>query len=119
LLCPIVHFLAKALAEGAIERRGLDTRADPYFNTKLGMPAVYIPWKKEFWHKPVFRKTVPGVEGPEKSDDPMTVGSLDTGTEKLGLAAGLLEGLNTYDYRRGTLEVIDSKYLSVRRRATV
>ncbi|KAJ9149958.1 FluG domain-containing protein, partial [Pleurostoma richardsiae] len=95
LLCPIVHFLAKALAEGAIERRGLDTRADPYFNTKLGMPAVYIPWKKEFWHKPVFRKTVPGVEGPEKSDDPMTVGSLDTGTEKLGLAAGLLEGLNT------------------------
>lgn len=44
-----------ALAERVIDMPGYDTRAEPFFNTKIGMPAAYIPWKKEFWHKPVFR----------------------------------------------------------------
>ncbi|KAH8747986.1 hypothetical protein F5883DRAFT_697821 [Diaporthe sp. PMI_573] len=80
ILCPISKLLAKARAEGVIDLTGYDTCTEPFFNTKLSMPAVHIPWKKEFWHKPVFRKTVESVEGPIKQQaslvdsNPTTIG---------------------------------------------
>jgi len=46
LLCPISKLLAKALAEGVVDMPGYGTRAEPYFNTKLNMLAVHIPWKE-------------------------------------------------------------------------
>ena len=58
VLCPITHILAKALAEGVIENEGFKTRAEPFFATKLNKRAVSIRWKKEWLHKPVFRRTV-------------------------------------------------------------
>lgn len=109
VLCPLSHLLAKALAEGVIDHEGYATRAEPFFNTKISMGAVRIPWKKEFWHKPVFRKTIESVGGPTKSDDPLTVNSFDNNSGKLGKAAGLPDRLQSYVYRRGNLEILDSK----------
>ncbi|KAK3693493.1 hypothetical protein B0T22DRAFT_532730 [Podospora appendiculata] len=57
VLCPITHILAKALAEGVIANEGYQTKADPFFATKLNKRALKIRWKKEWLHKPVFRKT--------------------------------------------------------------
>lgn len=109
LLCPISKLLAKALAEGVVDKPGYDNQAEPYFSTKLNMPAVHIPWKKEFWHKPVFRRTVEDVEGPRKSDEPLTAAMFDNSSENLGRLAGLPDRLQSYVYRRGNLEFIDSK----------
>ena len=109
LLCPISKLLAKALAEGVVDQPRYDTRAEPYFNTKLSMPALHIPWKKEFWHKPVFRRTVESIETPRKSDAPLTSNMFDNNSTKLGTVAGLPGRLPSYVYRRGNLEIIDSK----------
>jgi hypothetical protein len=70
---------------------------------------VRIPWKKEFWHKPVFRKTVESVEGPIKSDEPLKAKAFDDDSEKLGKAGGFPDRFQSYDYRRGNLEILDSK----------
>lgn len=56
-LCPITHILAKALAEGVIANEGYQTKAEPFFTTKLNKRALKVRWKKEWLHKPVFRKT--------------------------------------------------------------
>jgi hypothetical protein len=109
LLCPISKLLAKAISEGVVDLSGYDTCAEPYFNTKISMPAVYIPWKKEFWHKPVFRKTVESVEGPIKSDEPLGAKPFDDNSEKLGKAGGFPNRFQSYIYRRGNLEILDSK----------
>ncbi|KAI0113277.1 hypothetical protein F4814DRAFT_449726 [Daldinia grandis] len=55
--CPITHILAKALAEGVIANEGYQTKAEPFFTTKLNKRALKVRWKKEWLHKPVFRKT--------------------------------------------------------------
>ena len=64
---------------------------------------------KEFWHKPVFRKTIESVGGPLKSDDPLTVHSFDNNSGRLGKAARLPDRLQSYVYCRGNLEIINSK----------
>jgi hypothetical protein len=56
-LCPITHILAKALAEGVIANEGYQTKAEPFFTTKLNKRTLKVWWKKEWLHKPVFRKT--------------------------------------------------------------
>jgi hypothetical protein len=102
------------VAEEVVDKPGYASCAEPYFNTKLGMPAVRIPWKKEFWHRPVFRKTVESEEGPKKSDRPQTTHMFDNNSAKLGKAAGLPDRLQSYVYRRGNLEILDSKSLPLR-----
>ncbi|KAK0613156.1 hypothetical protein B0T17DRAFT_400710 [Bombardia bombarda] len=80
VLCPLFSARSlisspRLLAEGVIDKPDFfATRTELFFNTKISMPAVRIPWKREFWHKPVFRKTVESVEGPEKSDEPADSG---------------------------------------------
>ncbi|KAI1207667.1 uncharacterized protein F4807DRAFT_173788 [Annulohypoxylon truncatum] len=110
LLCPISKLLAKAISEGVVDLAGYDTRAEPYFNTKIGMPAVHIPWKKQFWHKPVFRATVESFEGPVKSDEPLKAKRFDDNSEQLGKAAGFPDRFQSYIYRRGNLEIMDKNY---------
>lgn len=56
-ICPISHILAKALAEGVCADNGYQTRAEPFFNTKLNKRALKIRYKKEWMYKLVFRKT--------------------------------------------------------------
>ncbi|KAK6842236.1 FluG domain-containing protein [Apiospora arundinis] len=109
VLCPPSHLLAKALAEGVVDLPGYD-RAEPFFNTKISMSAVRIPWKEEFWHKPVFRRTVESIEGPKKSDDALTADAFDHNSSKLGQAAGLPDPFQSYVYRRGNLEILDKHY---------
>ena len=109
LLCPVSHILAKALAEGVVQKEGYQTRAEPFFSTKIGTRGIKIQWKREFMHKPVFRQIVPSVHGFEKSDDPLTSHMFDNNSDKLGTAAGLPDRLRQYDYRWGNLETVDSK----------
>ena len=56
----------------------------------------------------MFRKTVESLEGPRKSDKPLTARSFNNNSDALGKAAGLPDALHSYDYRRGNLEVLDS-----------
>jgi hypothetical protein len=55
LICPISHIPAKALVEGAVDGYSGDI-SRPFFNMKLRSRALKIYWKREFLHKPVFRK---------------------------------------------------------------
>ncbi|KAJ2906919.1 hypothetical protein MKZ38_009782 [Zalerion maritima] len=71
LICPVLYIFAKALAEEVIGISGYD-RAENVFNTKISLPAVRIPWKREFWHKPVFRRSEKYLEGYEKVAEPTT-----------------------------------------------
>lgn len=66
LLCPIVHILRKACAEGVIDWDALhidasgmdiDIIVDKFFRTKISEPSVEVPWKKKYLHTPVFRRT--------------------------------------------------------------
>ncbi|KAI0122056.1 hypothetical protein F4814DRAFT_438190 [Daldinia grandis] len=102
--------LAKAISEGVIDLAGYDTRAELYFGTNISIPAVYIPWKNEFWHKPVFRKTVKSVEGPIKSDEPLKEKAFDDNSERLGKVRGLPDRFQSYVYQRGILEILDKNY---------
>jgi len=47
LIYPIICIIAKALAESASAVKELDYVVK-FFNTKLGLPAVQIYWKREF-----------------------------------------------------------------------
>jgi hypothetical protein len=42
VLCPPSHLLAKALAEGSLTWLVMTPKAGPSFNTRIGMPTVYI-----------------------------------------------------------------------------
>lgn len=109
VLCPNSHLLAKALAEGVVDLPGYD-RAEPFFNTKISMSAVRIPWKEEFWHKPVFRRTVESVEAPVNPDDALTANAFDKKSSTLGRAAGLPDPFQSYVY----LKILDSKFSETR-----
>lgn len=106
-LCPVTHILSKAIAEGVIANKGYQTKAEPFFNTKLSNKAVFIEWKQEWMHKPVFRATINALG--EKSDAPQTGSVFDQRSDRLGLEMGLLDKLSQYCYRRGTLQTVDSK----------
>ncbi|KFH42935.1 hypothetical protein ACRE_063270 [Hapsidospora chrysogenum ATCC 11550] len=55
----------------------------------------------------VFRQTVESVEGPVKSDEPVTAGMFDNNSNKLGTSAGLRGRFQSYCYRRGNLNIFD------------
>jgi hypothetical protein len=98
------------LAEGVIALKELDC-AEKFFNAQIGLPAVQIYWKREFWHVPVFRKSESGPDGVfELVDEPETRVTFDHHTGQLGTDAGL-EGLQSYDSRRGQLQSTDGKFL--------
>ena len=85
-LCPISHILAKALAENIIANDGYQTSAEAFFSTRLSRKAVKIRWKKEWLHKPVFRRTLNALG--EKSDEPLTAATLKVIRNDLGLLWG-------------------------------
>ena len=107
-LCPISHVLAKALAEGVIASEGYQANAEPFFRTKLSKKAIKIAWKKEWYHRPVFRQTVNSLG--EKSDSPLTTWSFDSHSNRLGIAMGLPEKLSNYSYRRGYAVTVDGRW---------
>ncbi|KPM35096.1 hypothetical protein AK830_g11476 [Neonectria ditissima] len=107
-LCPVSHVLAKALIEGVIDAPGYQTRAEPFFSTKLNQPSVKIKWKREWLHRPVFRRTLDDLG--TKSNEPLTAATFDSHSIRLGAAMGLLERLTEYAYRRGFANCIDENY---------
>lgn len=107
-LCPVSHVLAKALAEGVIDAPGYQTRAEPFFSTKLNQPSIKIKWKREWLHRPVFRKTHDDLG--TKSDEPLTAATFDSHSIRLGVAMGLLERLTEYAYRRGFANCVDGEF---------
>ncbi|KAM5348918.1 hypothetical protein ACJ41O_008741 [Fusarium nematophilum] len=107
-LCPVSHVLAKALAEGVIDAPGYQTRAEPFFSTKLNQPSIKIKWKREWLHRPVFRRTLDDLG--TKSNEPLTAATFDSHSIRLGVAMGLLERLTEYAYRRGFANCVDENY---------
>lgn len=110
-LCPVTHILAKAIAEGVIEHNGYQTSPEPFFNTKLNDRDVFIQWKKEWMHKPVFRRTINALG--EKSDSPQTTHVFNNRSNNLGKEMGLKEKLSQYCYRRGAVQTVDGKHASI------
>ncbi|EEU40131.1 uncharacterized protein NECHADRAFT_76100 [Fusarium vanettenii 77-13-4] len=107
-LCPVSHVLAKALAEGEIDAPGYQTTAEPFFSTKLNQPSIQIKWKREWLHGPVFRRTLDDLG--IKSNEPLTAGTFDSHSIRLGVAMGLLAHLTEYAYRRGFANCVDENY---------
>ncbi|KAH8660127.1 hypothetical protein BX600DRAFT_522931 [Xylariales sp. PMI_506] len=105
ILYPITHLYTKAKAERAFDAKFEDVGT--WFNTNLNISAVKVDWKKEFLHKPVFRRTVESVEGPTKSDDPLTAKQYANNLTRLRKESGLPDNLCAYDFRRGNLEILD------------
>jgi hypothetical protein len=119
LLCPIVHILGKACAESVIDwdalhidasRLDIGVIVEKLFKTKVREPSIEIPWKKEYLHTPVFRRTDFAPDGrPIKTGEPISKATHDNNAEREGKGAGLLDRAQSYDYRRGNLEILDSK----------
>ena len=58
----------------------------------------------------MFRRTDFAPDGrPIKTDEPITKAILDNNAEREGKAAGLPDKPQSYDYRRGNLESLDSE----------
>jgi hypothetical protein len=91
-------------------RLDIDAIVEKLFQTKIREPSVEIPLKKECLYTPVFRRTDFAPDSrPIKTDEPITKAILDNNAEREGKAAGLPDRPQTYDYRRGNLETLDSK----------
>ena len=105
VLCPITLIVLKALAEGVIEHPDYQ-RAENLFGSRIAKKMVHIPWKREFKHMPVFRKTLLAGEAFIKSGEPITDDTFDNNSRKLGRDVGM--DLPSYVYRRGNLQVIES-----------
>ncbi|KAI1151529.1 hypothetical protein F4825DRAFT_422489 [Nemania diffusa] len=96
--CPLSYIPTKIIAEKVIDHSGYNS-ARRFFHTRIGLPVAHVPWKKEFWHKPVFRRTIESIYGPVKSDEPVTVDQFDNNSNNLGEASRLYKGLKSYNYR--------------------
>ncbi|KAF2454627.1 hypothetical protein BDY21DRAFT_373894 [Lineolata rhizophorae] len=72
------------------------------------MPAVRIPRKKEFWYKPVFRKSPESVEVPEKLGQLLAASTFDNNSENIGKAGGFPDRFQSYNYRRRNLEILNN-----------
>ncbi|RYO82366.1 hypothetical protein DL766_004754 [Monosporascus sp. MC13-8B] len=84
------------------------TRAEPFFSTKLNQPSIKIKWKREWLHRPVFRRTLDGLG--TKSNEPLTAATFDSHSIRLGVAMGLLERFTEYAYRGGFANCVDENY---------
>ncbi|KAI8723207.1 hypothetical protein NCS52_00176100 [Fusarium sp. LHS14.1] len=107
-LCPVTHVLAKALAEGVIDAPGYQTRAEPFFSTKLNHPSIEIKWKWEWLHRPVFQRILDALG--TQSREPLTAGTFNSYSIPLEAAMGLLERLTEYAYWRGFTNCVDENY---------
>ena len=88
----------------------MDSIIDKLFRTKIFEPSVEVPWKKQYLHTPVFRRTDFAPDGrPVTLDEPITKAILDHNAEQEGKGAGLPDRPQSYYYRRGNLETLDSK----------
>lgn len=101
-----------AIADGAFEAPSLTT-AERVFEHKVWGPVVCTPltWKQEMLKIPIFRRDKRAADGVVTSPTlALTYSQFRDCLNRLGLAAGFLEKLTSYCFRRGTANVVDRKY---------
>lgn len=81
----------------------------------MGPGCVYtLSWKQEKLKTPIFRQDEKAADGVVTSPTPaLTYSQFRDYLNRLGLAAGFLEKLTSYCFRRGTANVVDRKYSEI------
>lgn len=102
ILCPISHFLARAIRDKAIDVEGF-SHAAPFFSTVIGRRATKVNWKTSMLKTPVFRRSVRSTAGGwEKSaTDPMKYSAYAFYLDRIGSDLGSEEKWTSYCLRRG------------------
>ncbi|KAF1811694.1 hypothetical protein P152DRAFT_488705 [Eremomyces bilateralis CBS 781.70] len=113
MLCPVLHILALAIIDGALEVEPFsDSAAAPrrLFRTRVGnvveTRTIHIKDLCREW--PIFR-------APEDDVLPLSRGAYNGQQQRLGLHAGYPQLLRSYDFRRGAGEVVNMTHLRTRR----
>ncbi|KAH6661772.1 FluG domain-containing protein [Halenospora varia] len=109
IFCPITHLVSLAIADRAFEAPSLTT-AERVFEHKVWGPVVCTPltWKQEMLKTPIFRRDKRAANGVVTSPTlALTYSQFRDCLNRLGLAAGFLEKLTSYCFRRGTANVVD------------
>ncbi|KAH7364055.1 hypothetical protein BKA65DRAFT_603155 [Rhexocercosporidium sp. MPI-PUGE-AT-0058] len=109
IFCPITHLVSLVIADEAFEAPSLTT-AERVFEHKVWGPVVSTPlsWKQEMLKTPIFRQDEKAADGVGTSPTPaLTYSQFRDCLNRLGLAAGFLEKLTSYCFRRGTANVVD------------
>ncbi|KAH6704125.1 hypothetical protein BKA61DRAFT_739939 [Leptodontidium sp. MPI-SDFR-AT-0119] len=109
IFCPITHLVSLAIADEAFEAPSLTT-AERVFEHKVWGPVVATPlsWKQEMLKTLIFRQDEKAADGVGTSPTPaLTYSQFRDCLNRLGLAAGFLEKLTSYCFRRGTANVVD------------
>jgi hypothetical protein len=107
IFCPITHLVSLALADGAFQASSLTT-PERVFEHKVWGPVICTPlnWKAEKLKTPIFRRADEGITSSETA---LPYSQFSDCLNRLGLAAGFLEKLTSYCFRRGTANVVDCK----------
>ncbi|KAI3316927.1 hypothetical protein HD806DRAFT_541730 [Xylariaceae sp. AK1471] len=106
LLCPHPHLLAKALAEGVIDKPSLDMRLSTSSIRRSIYAQSMYPGISRSGTNLYSGKSSNRSNGPRKSDEPITQKQFDNNTNNLGRNWGRLD-TQSYGYRRGQLQSID------------
>jgi hypothetical protein len=115
IFCPITHLVSLAIADGAFEAPSLTT-AERVFEHKVWGPVACTPlnWKQDKLKTPIFRRDERTADGVITSPTlALTYSQFMDGLNRLGLAAGFLEKLTSYCFRRGTANVVDRRFAIV------
>ena len=111
IFCPITHFVSLALADNAFEAPSMTT-PERIFEHKVWGPVLCTPlsWKQEKLKTPVFRRDESTADGRiTSSKTALPYSQLQDCMDRLGKAAGFLEKLTSYCFRRGTANAVDRK----------
>ncbi|KAH6696617.1 hypothetical protein BKA61DRAFT_622814 [Leptodontidium sp. MPI-SDFR-AT-0119] len=105
IFCPITHLASLAIADEAFEAPSLTT-AERVFEHKVWGPIACTPltWKPEMLKTLIFRRADGVVTSPTLA---LTYSQFRDCLNHLGLAAGFLEKLTSYCFRRRTANVVD------------
>ncbi len=112
IFCPITHLVSLALADDAFEAPSL-TSPTRVFEHKVRGPVLCTPlqWKQEKLKTPIFRRDERTADGCVTSlETALPYSQFRDCLNRLGLAAGFLEKLTSYCFRRGTANVVDRKF---------
>ncbi|OJD26944.1 hypothetical protein ACJ73_01667 [Blastomyces percursus] len=108
-LCPISHFLALALADGAFEAQGINSVED-VFRIRVQAPrnSLQLKWKQSMLNVPIFRRAMHTTEGVRISPDrALPYDTFNQYLQRLGRNAGFEYKLTPYCIRRGTANAVD------------
>jgi hypothetical protein len=107
ILCPISHFLARAIRDDAVDVDGF-SHAAPFFSTHLGKKATKVNWKPSKLKTPIFRRSVRTAAGAwtKSMTDPMKYSSYAFYLDRIGSDLGSEEKWTSYCMRRGNANAL-------------